>query len=162
MKWTPLALYHFFPSYSQTLYRLFFYLVIHNCVPHTWHMKDTWILPLPLCQSSSNCIHAFIYKHFLLQVVFPKLVKLVQFPYVIYVYCLNYPIWTSLLYNCFAFCFQFLLYTLSQNINMFHDVVTFICTFWFLIRIVLDILYLYIQHTITWHLQYNRHINFQK
>ena len=118
-------------------------------------MKDTWILPLPLCESTCKLFHAFMCTDLLLQVVFPNLIQLVQFPYVIHVNCLIYTICTSLLYYCFAFCFKFVVYTLSQNnffiyfmlihayiskrqiimqeicsnINMFHDVVMYIYTF---------------------------------
>ena len=81
----------------------------------TWYMKEKWILPLTLCESTCNLADALMYKHFLLQAVFPKLLKLVQFPYVMHVNPLTYTIWTSMFYSCFAFCFQFQLYTLSQT-----------------------------------------------
>ena len=144
-------------------------------------------MSLTLCKSTCNLVHALMYKHFLLKAVFPKLLKLVQFPYVIPVNPLTYTIWTSLLYNCFAFYFQFLLHTLSQtsfyilhlisciHINKtYHHAVDFQqyqhvswCSYvhmdiLILFRIVLNILYLYIQYTITLHLQYSRHINFKK
>ena len=44
---------------------------------------------------------------------------------------------------------------------MFHDVVRLICTFDF-DKDWPQYLHLYIQHTITLHLQYNRQINFKK
>ena len=150
-------------------------------------MKDRWIFPEPLCASSGKLVHAFMWRHVFLQAVFPNIVQFAQFPYVIDVNCLIYTICTSLLYSCFVFCFKFVLYTLFQttfyilhvnscihitrqiimqeiciHINMFHDVVTFIWTFWFLMKIVLHIIYLYISYTVTLHLSYYRHTNFQK
>ena len=56
---------------------------------------------------------------------------------------------------------QIIMQEICIHINMFHDVVTFIWTFWFLIRIVLHIIYLYISYTIILHLSYYRRINFK-
>ena len=42
--------------------------------------------------SERHMVHAFMYKHFLLQEMFPQLVKLVLFPYVIHVNGLIYTI----------------------------------------------------------------------
>ena len=38
----------FFSYCRQTVYKLFLYLLIDKSVHHTWHMKEIWILPLPL------------------------------------------------------------------------------------------------------------------
>ena len=70
----------FFPYHSKTLGILFLYLLMNNCVDNKWNMKDKWIFPLTLCESPCPLADALMYKHFLLKAVFPKLLKLEQFP----------------------------------------------------------------------------------
>ena len=176
----------FFLYYSQTLCRLFLYLLMYNCIYYTWNIQDKWILPVTWCESTCNLTDALMYKHFLLNAVFSKLLQVVQFSYFMHFNPFMYTIWTSMLYSCFAFCFHLLLHTLYQitfcihyltskiHINNHHchpiDLPWHQHVSWcswvhmhnlMLIRIVLHTLYLYIHLTITLHLQYNGQVKFQ-
>ena len=116
----------FFLHNSQTLHILFLYLLICNCIDYTWNIQDKWILPLTWCESTCNLADALMYKHVILKVVFSKLLQVVQFSYFIHVNPLIYTIWTSVLYSCFAFCFQLLLHILYQTTFCIHHVTLYI------------------------------------
>ena len=77
------------------------------------------ILPLSWCESTCNLADALMYRHFLLKAVFSKLLQVVQFSYFMDV---NPSVWTSMLYSCFAFCFQLPLHTLYQTTFCIHHV----------------------------------------
>ena len=84
-------------------------------------MKDRCILPESLCASSGQLVHTIMWRHVFLEAVFPKIVQFVQFPCVIDVNYMIFTICTSLLYSCFVFCFEFVLYTLFQTtFYVFH------------------------------------------
>ena len=78
-------------------------------------MKDRCILPELLCATSGQLVHAFMWRHVFLEAVFPNIVQFVQFPCVIDVNCMIFTICTPLLYSCFVFCFEFVLYILFQT-----------------------------------------------
>ena len=180
---TILPFFHTMVTHYTDYFCIFWFI---TCVHHTCYMKDKWILPLTLCESTWNLVHTLMYKHFFLKAVFPKLVKLVQFP--LCYTCQSFDLYHLNISGLQLFCILFptLLYTLSQttfyilhlnsciHINKTdHHAIDFQwyqhvswCSYvhmyiLILIRIVLDILYLYIQHTIILHLQYCRHINFK-
>ena len=151
-------------------------------------MKDTWILPESLCASSGQVVHAFMWGHVFLEAVFLYIVQFVQFSCVIDVNCMIFCylhisallmfcilFWICIIYivsNKFFMYFmwihtyistqQIIMQEICIYVNICHDVVIFIWTFWFLMRIVVHVIYLYISHTVTLHLSYFRNINFKK
>ena len=176
-----------FFQYDSQMYTDYFCIFWFITVYHRLHVKDRWILPESLCARSGQLVHVFMWRHALLQTVFPNIVQYVQFSCVIDVNCMIYTICTFLVYSCFVFfwhlcyvyCFkqlfmyfmwmywyistwQIIMQEICIDIDIFHDVVTFIWIFWFLMRIVLHIVYFYISCTVTLHLSYFRHINFQQ
>ena len=58
----------------------------------TYERHMNFACTITVCERTCNLVHAFMHKHFLLQAVIAKLVKLVQFPYVIHVNHLSYTI----------------------------------------------------------------------
>ena len=161
--------------------------MIPHCVYHRSHVKERWILLESLCAKSGQLIYVFMWRHAFLQVVVPNIVSYVQFPCVIHVNCMMYNICTFVVYLCFVFFFhlcyvyclkqlfmyfmsiywciltwQMIMQELFIDIHIFHDVVTFIWIFSFLMRIVLYIVYFYISYTVTLHLSYFRHIHFKQ
>ena len=119
-----------FLYYSQTLCRLFLYLLIYNCIYYTWNIQGKWILPVTWCESTCNFGDALMYKYFLLNAVFSKLLQVVQFSYFMhanpfYVYYLN--IYALQLF-CILFPFTFtcivsnyILYTSFHFINTYQQ-----------------------------------------